>query len=55
MTIVVHAELRVPKPNAAHTAQTITVNVDGKTAIKNSPTDCATIPTTHIIISPPLS
>lgn len=29
VTMAVHAELRVPKPKAAHTAQTITANADG--------------------------
>ena len=53
--MVVQAELSVPKPKAAQTAQTITVTGDGATAIKNNPMHCAIIPTTHIIKSPPLS
>lgn len=55
VTMVVHAELRVPKPKAAQTAHITTVKSDGITAIKNNPTDWAMIPTIQIIISPPLS
>ena len=55
VTIVVQAEFKVPKPNAAHIAQITTVHVDGQNAIKNSPTACAIIPTTQTIRSPPLS
>lgn len=52
VTIVVHAELSVPKPSAAHTAHTNTVTVDGMTAIKNNPIACAVIPKTQISMSP---
>ena len=52
VTIVVHAELRVPNPNAAQTAQITTVMLDGATAINKSPMLCAMIPTTQIIKSP---
>ena len=55
VTMVVQAELSVPKPKAAQTAQMITVRFDGATAIRKSPMLCATIPTIQIIKSPPLS
>lgn len=55
VTMVAHAEFNVPNPMAMHTAQIITVNVEGMYAIKNNPTDCAIIPVMHIIKSPPES
>ena len=39
VTIVVHAELNVPKPKAAQTAQIITVIFEGIHAIKKRPID----------------
>lgn len=53
--IAVHAEFKVPKPKAAHTAQIMTVMFDGISAISIKPMDWATIPTTQTIMSPPLS
>ena len=55
VTMVVEAEFNVPKPSAAQTAHMKTVMLDGQYAIRNSPIDCATIPTTLTIMSPPLS
>ena len=53
--IAVQAEFRVPNPNAAQTAHIMTVTFDGTNAISIKPIDCATIPTTQTILSPPLS
>ena len=53
--IAVPAEFRVPKPKAAQIAHIMTVTFEGANAISIKPIDCATIPTTQTILSPPLS
>ena len=53
--IAVQAEFRVPKPNAAQIAHIMTVMFEGTNAISIKPIDWAMIPTTHTILSPPLS
>ena len=53
--IAVQAEFKVPKPKAAQIAHIITVTFDGTNAISIKPIDCAIMPTTQTILSPPLS